>query len=99
MAVSEGSLEHRRSIRFVRPGRRFLAFVVGTLLGVGAVVGGLAAAHNGFAGRILPGVFAAGVDLSGLTTDQARAVLEQHYGHLAEGGLQIRSSLGSTTIA
>jgi vancomycin resistance protein YoaR len=99
MAVSEGTLEDRRSIRFVRPGRRFLAFVIGTLLGVGAVVGGLAAAHQAFTGRILPGVYAADVDLSGLTPDEARIALQRQYGRLAEGGLQLRTGLGSTAIA
>ena len=59
-----------------------------------AVVGGLVAFHQSLAGRILPGVSAAGVDLGGLTTDEARAALNARYGALSEGGLVLRTGLG-----
>jgi vancomycin resistance protein YoaR len=99
MAGFEETLDQGRAIHVARPGRRFVVFVVGAVLGVALVVGGLAAAHEAFAGRILPGVFAAGVDLSGMTPDEARRALEARYNVLAEGGLVIRSTVGSRRVA
>jgi vancomycin resistance protein YoaR len=99
MAVSEETLEQRRAIHLVRPGRRFIAFVVAAVLGAALVAGGLAAFHQSLAGRILPGVSAAGVDLGGLTADEARSALAARYGDLAQGGLIVRTGAGSTTLA
>ena len=98
MAVSEEILETRRGLGVLRPGRRFIAFVIAAALGIGLVVGGLYAWHDSLAGRILPGVSAAGIDLGGLTADGARVALESRYGALAEGGLMVRTSVGTTTI-
>jgi vancomycin resistance protein YoaR len=98
MAVSEEVLDQRRGIHVARPGVKFVAFVVAVLLGVGVVVGGLVAFHESLAGRILPGISAAGVDLGGLTPDEARAALTARYGALSQGGLLVRSDVGSTTI-
>lgn len=98
MAVSEEALEQRRGIAALRPGKTFIGFVLAAAVGVGAVVGGLYAFHQSLADRILPGVSAAGVDLGGLTADQARDALEARYGPLAQGGLLLRTSAGSTTI-
>src|SRR5262249_5841893 len=98
MAVSEEILETRRGLGVLRPGRRVIAFVIAAALGIGLVVGGLYAWHDSLAGRILPGVSAAGIDLGGLTADGARAALESRYGALAEGGLIVRTSVGTTTI-
>ena len=101
MAVSEQTIEQRRSRRLVRPGRRFFLFflfVTTTLLGVAAVIGGLAVLHERQAGRILPGISAAGVDLGGMTTDEAHAALAAHLADVSAGSVTVRSSLGSTTI-
>ena len=49
----------------MRPGRRFFAFVIASVLGVGAVAGGLVAFHESLADRILPGVSAAGSTSAG----------------------------------
>jgi len=98
LAVSEEILEPRRGVRIAHPGRKLVAFVFAVVLGVGAVVGGLVAFHQSLAGRILPGVSAAGVDLAGLTTDEARAALTARYAALSEGGLVLRTGLGVTTI-
>jgi vancomycin resistance protein YoaR len=98
MAVSEETLETRRGIGVLRPGRTFLAFVIAAVVGIGLVLGGLYAWHDSQAGRILPGVSAAGVDLGGLTPDQARAALETRYGAIAKGGLLLRAPIGSTTV-
>ena len=99
MAVSEETLPVHRTLRVPRPGRRFLAFVVAGLLGAGAATAGLVAFHESLAGRILPGVSAAGVDLGGLTPDQARAAIAAQYHELTDGRLVLRSDIGSTTIA
>jgi vancomycin resistance protein YoaR len=62
-----------------RRGRRALAFLVAFVVGLAAVVGvaggALAAWDGGYAERILPGVHAAGVDLSGMSRAQASAAL------------------------
>ncbi len=99
MAVSEQTLVTERSRRLARPGRRFLLFVLTVMLGIGAVVGGLVAFHERQAGRILPGVSAGGVDIGGLTPDEARAALESQLAALSAGSVRVRSNLGSTTIA
>ena len=98
MAVSEETLDRRRSIHLVRPGRRFVAFVIVILLAVGAGIGGLYAFHESLAGQILPGVSAAGVELGGLTPDQARAALVERYAALGTGGVTLRTTATSTTI-
>ena len=99
MATSEQILTSARSRRLPRPGRRLVAFVGAALLAMAAAAGGLAAFHAGEAGRILPGVSAAGVELGGLTPDEARAALESHLADLSAGAIRVRSSVGSTSIA
>jgi len=99
MAVSEETLPRRRAMRIPRPGRLFFAFVVAAGLGAGLVAGGLAAFHESLAGQILPGVAVAGVNVGGLTAEEARAALTARYGSLAQGGLVVRTSIGSTTVA
>ena len=98
MAVSEEILEPRRGVRIAHPGRKLVAFLFAVILGVAAVVSGLVAFHESLAGRILPGVSAAGVDLAGLTTDEARAALTARYRALSDGGVVLRTRLGVTTI-
>ena len=56
MAVSEEVLEQRRGLAALRPGRKFIAFVLAAGIGAGAVVAGLYAFHESLGGRILPGV-------------------------------------------
>ena len=99
MAVSEQTLTQERTRRLWRPGRRFLLFVITALLGAGAVVGGLVALHERQIGRILPGISAAGVDVGGMTPDEARAALASHLADLSAGSITVRSSIGSTTVA
>ena len=99
MAVSEDTLERRRAIHLPRPGVKFLAFLVATLLGVALVAGGLAAYHESLVARIMPGVSVAGASVGGMSPDEARAVLSEQFRGLSEGGITLRSSIGSTTIA
>ena len=99
MAVSEDTLERRRAIHVPRPGVKFLAFLVATLLGVALVAGGLAAYHESLVARIMPGVSVAGASVGGMSPDEARAALSEQFRGLSEGGITLRSSIGSTTIA
>jgi vancomycin resistance protein YoaR len=99
MAVSEVSLEQGVARRFWRPGRRFFLFVLTTLLGVAAVVAGLVVLHDRQTGRILPGISAAGVEIGGMTSDEARATLQARLADLSAGSVTIRSGVGTTAIA
>jgi vancomycin resistance protein YoaR len=102
MAVSDQTMERASIWRRARPGRRFLLLgllALTAVLGAGAVVGGLALLHEREAGRILPGVSAAGVNLGGLTADEARATLASSLSDLSAGSVVVRSSIGSTSIA
>src|SRR5207247_9818465 len=87
MAVSDQTLTQERTRRLWRPGRRFLLFVVTAVLGAGAVVGGLVALHESRIGRILPGISAAGVDVGGMTPDEARGVLASRLAGLSSGSI------------
>jgi vancomycin resistance protein YoaR len=98
MAVSEETLPVQRSLRVLRPGRRFLLFVVASLLGAAAIVGGLVAYHESLTGRILPGVTAAGVELGGMTPDQARATLTERLHGVTDGNVVVSIASGSLTI-
>ena len=99
MAVSEETIPRRRAIHIPRPGRKLVAFVVSAVLGMGAVAGGAAAYHQTLVDRILPGVTIAGVDVGGMTSAAATSLLTEHFRGLSDGGLMVRSSIGSTTIA
>lgn len=98
MAVSEQTLTQERTRRLWRPGRRFFLFVMTALLGAAAVVGGLVALHEREIGRILPGISAGGVDIGGMTPDEARATLATRLADLSAGSITVRSGVGSTTI-
>jgi vancomycin resistance protein YoaR len=99
MAVSDQTLTQERTRHLWRPGRRFLLFVVTALLGAGAVLGGLLALHERQIGRILPGISAAGVDIGGMTPEEARTALAARLADLSAGSISVRSGVGSTTIA
>ncbi len=98
MAVSEETLQGRRGIGIVRPGRRVAVFVVGAAIGIGGVAAAAISFHDGLAGRILPGVSVAGVDVGGLTTNEARAAVAARYRDLGTGSVTLRSAIGSTTL-
>jgi vancomycin resistance protein YoaR len=99
MAVSEGTLTQERTRRIWRPGRRFFLFVLTMALGAGAVVSGLVVLHERQLGRVLPGVSAAGVEIGGMTPDEARSALQARLADLSAGAITVRSGLGSTAIA
>jgi vancomycin resistance protein YoaR len=105
MAVSEqvldreDVLERRRAHWFPRPGRKLVLFVATMALGAGAVVGGLALFHEQGVGRILPGVSIAGIDVGGLTPDDARTSVAARLADLSAGSVLVRSGIGSTSVA
>src|SRR6476646_9855680 len=99
MAVSEGTLDNARTRHFWRPGRRFFLFVLTMALGAAAVAAGLVVLHERQIGRVLPGVSAAGVDIGGLTPDEARAALRTRLADLSAGSVIVRSGVGTTSIA
>ena len=99
MAVSEDTLPQRRVNHVPRPGVKFVAFVVSTVVGLALAAGAVFAYHESIVGRILPGVSVAGVDVGGLTPSEARALLVERLRVYTEGGLRVRSNIGSTTIA
>jgi vancomycin resistance protein YoaR len=99
MAVSDQTLAPERSRRLARPGRRFLLFVLTGVLGVAAVVGGMAVLHERQAGRILPGISIAGVEVGGMTPAEATAALGARLADLSAGSVSVRSTIGSTKIA
>ncbi|HET9614533.1 MAG TPA: VanW family protein [Candidatus Limnocylindrales bacterium] len=98
MAVSEETLPAGRSVHVPHPGRRLVLFVAAAMLGGAAVVGGLAVYHESLAGRLLPGISAAGVDIGGLSPDAAKAVLDDRSRALAAEELVLRTANGSTTL-
>jgi vancomycin resistance protein YoaR len=84
--------------RAVARSRFVLAFVAGLaavfVLGAGA----LFAFDRQYEGRILPGVHAGSVDLSGLTAGSARTRLEAAYGAAGDGELVLTAGSRSTRV-
>ena len=75
MAVAEEALPVGRTWRRSRRALRMLAFVAALGLGVGLVVGGMAAFHESLNGKILPGISVGGLQVGGMTREDARAAL------------------------
>ena len=98
MAASAGIVE-RRGRGWLRPLARLGLFVVALGLGLGIVLGGLALYHAQGAGRILPGVSIDGLDVGGLTADQARAAVAERFAPLSAGAITVRSGLGNHRVA
>src|SRR5262245_51210934 len=55
--------------------RLIVGFVLGFALAIGLVVAGIYAYDATYAGRVVPGVHAAGVDLAGMDRDHASAAI------------------------
>jgi vancomycin resistance protein YoaR len=73
----------------------FLAGTVATLLLFLIVAYGYAGSYDN---RVLPGVHAGSVDLSGLSRDEAIAKVRADYAYLGEGEVTITTPVGITTI-
>ena len=81
---------------------RLVSFIAAFVVGAVAALFVLSAVAFGFSSsydnRVLPGVHAGSVDLSGLTHDQTIAKLQSAYGYLAQGEVTITTPVGATTI-
>jgi vancomycin resistance protein YoaR len=84
-----------------RRGRRVLAVLLGVVVLLAALAGIASAAlyawDSGYEGRVLPGVSAGGVDLSGMAGEEAAAALAARY-PFEEGRLVLRTPDGDVTI-
>jgi vancomycin resistance protein YoaR len=78
--------------------RLVVGFVVGFVLALGIAAGGLLAYDSTYDGRILPGVHAAGVDLSGLDRAGAAAALGTALAGYGEGRVVVHTVAGDVTI-
>ena len=65
--------------------RFFVAFLLSVFVGLIVGVGALYAFDRNYTGRILPGVSVGGIDLSGLTPDEATERLESSFASFGEG--------------
>ncbi|MES2210702.1 MAG: VanW family protein [Chloroflexota bacterium] len=82
-----------------RPVTRFLVgFTFGLLAVLTASAGALAAYESSNAGKILPGVHAGSVDLSGLTPSVAAARLRDAFASLGDGQLVLRAAGSERTV-
>jgi vancomycin resistance protein YoaR len=71
-------------------GLRFLvAFAFGVLLVGALAAGGIYAFEQRYDGRILPGVRAGGLDVSGLTPAEARVLISQAYASVGDGRIVV----------
>jgi vancomycin resistance protein YoaR len=75
-----------------------VAFLLGVVLVVGAGGAGLYAYGQQYEGRILPGVRAGGVDLSGMTPAAATAAIADAYAGLGAGVITLSGPDGELTI-
>ena len=92
-AVSPGAVRSRRAVT-----RFLLAFTFGLLAVLTISAGALAAYDSANTGRILPGVHAGSVDLSGLTPAAASARLRDAFVSLGEGALVLSGAGMERTV-
>jgi vancomycin resistance protein YoaR len=76
-----------------------IAFLLGVVLVVGVGSAGLYAYGQQYTGKILPGVSAGDVDLSGLTPEAATAAISEAYASLGDGVITLTGPEGAATIS
>ncbi len=81
-----------------RPSRVIVAFVVGVLLVALVAVGSVVAYEQNYAGKVAAGVTVGGVDVAGLTRDEAAAKLEAAFATVGTGTLTVDTPTGSSTL-
>ena len=72
--------------------------MLGALVGVVLVLLGLIAYRQSYDGRIMPGVQVGGVDVSGLTRNEAREALVAAFGPLEDGAVTVHSEAGDVVL-
>src|SRR5689334_6842900 len=78
--------------------RVVVGFFLGFVLVIAGAAIGLLAVDTTYDGRVLPGVRAAGIDLSGNTPDEAAAALAAALARYGDGQVVIRTVAGDITI-
>ncbi len=78
--------------------RLAIGFVLGLVACLGLASAALLAWDAGYQGRILPGVHVGGVDLSGLSRDQALAALGSAFAGYGEGHVVLHTDAGDVTV-
>jgi vancomycin resistance protein YoaR len=92
-------IEDAPARRRTRVWPRLLAgFVLGLVATVGIATAALVVWDSGYEGRVLPGVRAGDVDLSGLDRPQAEAALTAAYEALGTGRVVIRTAAGDVSV-
>ncbi len=81
-----------------RSSRVLLAFFIGVLLVVLATVGTILAYEQNYAGRVAAGVSIGGVEVAGLTRDEAAARLDASFASVGTGTVTLEAPTGSTTL-
>ena len=103
-SAADSVAEPDQSVAPVRRGRRrsvtrfLIAFMFGLLAVLTVSAGALAAYESSNVGRILPGVHAGSVDLSGLTPAAAAARLREAYASLGDGALVLSAAGVERTV-
>jgi vancomycin resistance protein YoaR len=75
-----------------------IAFLVGLIAALALGAGALYAYDQQYAGRILPGVRVADIELAGLTRDEAVERVADAYGSLGEGAIQLNTPDGPLKV-
>ena len=78
--------------------RLVFGFLLGLVLVGGAAAAGLYAWDQSYEGRILPGVSAAGLDLTGLDRAQATAALDKAYDAVTTGRVVVETEAGDVSV-
>jgi vancomycin resistance protein YoaR len=75
-----------------------VSFIVGVALAAGVGAGALYAWSHQYDGRIMPGVHAGPVDLSGMTPDDAKSAIAAAWANLGDGQIVLAGPAGETVI-
>ncbi len=92
--LSARAIEARRW----RPGRVLLAFFIGVLLVAVVAVGSVLAYEQSYAGKIAAGVSVGGVQVAGMTRDEAAAAVTPAFASVSTGTLTVGTVNGPTTL-
>src|SRR6476660_5698291 len=78
--------------------RVLIAFIVGALLVAVATVGTILAYEQNYAGKVAAGVSIGGIDVAGLTRDEAAGKLEAAFASVGTGTVSLTTPTGTTTL-
>jgi len=79
--------------------RVLVGFLLGLVLGLALAIGALVAWDAGYEGRVLSGVDVGGVDVSGMTRDEAVAALGAAFGGSRDGRVVVDTAVGAVSVA